>query len=468
VRQKAESWLLFVGAFDHVVVAALLAGTWRFDLEPTGLGIFLVLLVVPFWTYLHGHLGLYDSHRLDGWRSVSSATLTASTIGFLVIAAVLWLAGLQRRIPEMAQFAALWIGLVFVSRAGVYGLLRFLRRRGADQRRACIIGDWETAVELAERFDKRPEWGLEVSIVGVGSPDGRTFYRFIRTFGGGTSGPSDLNVLGHDLEAVLRDHVVDEILIAAHPRDVDAEQETIQLCKTYGIQCRVYLPGDQVVSEVVDYIPGHLAWTVYASRGSLLHLAAKRTMDVILSATLLVVLSPFFLVLAGLVKLSSPGPVFYTQRRAGLRGREFVLLKFRTMVVDADAMLHLVAHRNIAGGPVFKDQRDWRVTDIGRILRRTSLDELPQLANVLLGDMSLVGPRPLPLHESAAIEGEFRRRFNMKPGITCRWQVQGRSEIGFREWMQLDVDYVDNWSLVEDLKLLLLTIPAVLTGKGAY
>jgi lipopolysaccharide/colanic/teichoic acid biosynthesis glycosyltransferase len=143
-------------------------------------------------------------------------------------------------------------------------------------------------------------------------------------------------------------------------------------------------------------------------------------------------------------------------------------MKFRTMVVGAESMLHLVAHRNITGGPIFKDAKDLRVTDIGRILRRFSLDELPQLFNVLKGDMSLVGPRPLPVHESRAIEGTYRRRFNMRPGITCHWQVQGRNEIGFVQWMELDVKYVDNWSLREDVKLLLLTIPAVFSGRGAY
>jgi lipopolysaccharide/colanic/teichoic acid biosynthesis glycosyltransferase len=138
------------------------------------------------------------------------------------------------------------------------------------------------------------------------------------------------------------------------------------------------------------------------------------------------------------------------------------------MVDGAESMLHLLAHRNITGGPIFKDTNDLRVTDIGRVLRRFSLDELPQLLNVLKGEMSLVGPRPLPVHESVAIQGLYRKRFTMKPGITCRWQVAGRNNITFDRWMELDIEYVDNWSLREDMKLLLLTIPAVFSGRGAY
>jgi lipopolysaccharide/colanic/teichoic acid biosynthesis glycosyltransferase len=274
--------------------------------------------------------------------------------------------------------------------------------------------------------------------------------------------------IGDDLEGILRDEVIDEILIISRPEDISAEGEAIQCCKKYGVQCRVRLLGKELQSTPEEYIPGHVTWTVHDAGLNLVALSIKRCGDIVLSAIMLVLLSPLFALLAVLVKLSSPGPLFFRQTRVGLRGRKFVLIKFRTMVDGAESMLHLVAHRNITGGPIFKDAKDLRVTDIGRILRRFSLDELPQLVNVFKGDMSLVGPRPLPVNESNAIEGTYRRRFNMRPGITCRWQVQGRNEIGFVRWMELDVEYVDNWSLGEDLKLLLLTIPAVFSGRGAY
>jgi lipopolysaccharide/colanic/teichoic acid biosynthesis glycosyltransferase len=174
------------------------------------------------------------------------------------------------------------------------------------------------------------------------------------------------------------------------------------------------------------------------------------------------------LISALLVKLSLPGPIIFKQSRAGLHGRPFVLYKFRTMVDGAEGMLHALASRSVTRGPTFKDRADLRVTPIGRLLRRFSIDELPQLFNVLSGNMSLVGPRPLPLHEAAEIFGVHRRRFSMRPGITCLWQVNGRSNVEFSKWMSYDLQYVDRWSLWLDAKLLVQTIPAVLTGKGAY
>lgn len=467
MREKVGSWLLVVRVTDQVLVAAILSVTLGLGAAPAGRLLFAALLVVPFWSFLHRWFGLYDSHRVDGWRSAVSSTLTASTVGFVLGATLLGLAGLWRYVTQLAQFTAVWIALVLVSRAAMYTVLRMIRRHGADRRYVCIIGSWQNAEAMAREFRERPEWGLHVSIVGVGPPSDRVFYRFP---GEGRRSETDPEptVLGRRLEDVVHDQVVDEILIAAHPKDLAEEREAVRVSKSLGVQCRICIMGPDATATQVEYLPGHLAWTLHDGEHTSRGLGVKRMIDVAVSASLLVALGPLFVILAILVKVSSPGPVFFRQTRTGLRGRPFVLIKFRTMVSDADSMLQSVAHRNITGGPIFKDSEDLRVTEIGRILRRFSLDELPQLVNVLRGDMSLVGPRPLPLHESVAIEGEHRRRFKMKPGLTCRWQVAGRSQIGFLQWMQLDLDYVDNWSLGEDLKLLLLTIPAVLSGKGAY
>jgi len=168
------------------------------------------------------------------------------------------------------------------------------------------------------------------------------------------------------------------------------------------------------------------------------------------------------------VKLSSRGPVLFRQERGGLHGRRFWMDKFRTMIAGADKLKTQLAEKNEMSGPVFKVAGDPRVTPVGRWLRRSSLDELPQLLNVLKGEMSLVGPRPLPLSESAAIKGPLRRRFSMKPGMTGLWQASGRSNLDFHDWMRLDLEYVDNWSLRLDLQILLRTIVAVLSGKGAH
>jgi exopolysaccharide biosynthesis polyprenyl glycosylphosphotransferase len=457
LKQRAEYLLFGVAVFDQVLVAAVLAWTWRLDLYPDTRALFVALLLVPFWAHLHRYFGLYDSHRLEGWRSAAARVFTASTVGFLLTAAVLLSVGLRNQIPDLAVFTLRWIALLLLSRGVLYTVLHTLRRRGVDRRSVCVIGSWESAAEMAERFRKRPEWGLAINTVGVGAVGQRTFYRF-----------PENNVIGADLEDVIREEGLDELLIISRPEDVPVERGAIDFCKKYGVQCRIRLLGEELESAPIEYIPGQVAWIVHSAEMNIVRLWVKRAIDLILSGVAILLLSPLYAVVAILVKLSSPGPVFFYQTRVGLRGRKFVVIKFRTMVDGAESMMHLVAHRNITGGPIFKDAKDLRVTDIGRILRRFSLDELPQLFNVFKGDMSLVGPRPLPVSESSAIEGTYRRRFNMRPGITCRWQVEGRNTIGFARWMELDLEYVDHWSLREDVRLLLLTIPAVLTGRGAY
>ena len=193
----------------------------------------------------------------------------------------------------------------------------------------------------------------------------------------------------------------------------------------------------------------------------------KRAMDVVVAALVLLCISPVILFIAGLIGITSGRPIIFKQRRAGLLGRPFDIYKFRTMVVDAERRQTELRHQSEQDGPAFKMANDPRVTRLGRFLRKTSLDELPQLWNVLKGDMSLVGPRPLPCGESSACSGWQRRRLDVTPGITCIWQVKGRSSVSFLEWMRMDVSYVRTRRLVRDLHLLLLTIPAVLLRRGA-
>jgi len=190
--------------------------------------------------------------------------------------------------------------------------------------------------------------------------------------------------------------------------------------------------------------------------------------DIVMSGLGIVVLSPFFLIVATLIKLTSSGPVLFKQKRLGLNGRKFVLYKFRTMYKGADKKLSQLEAQNEMGGPIFKIKKDPRVTPVGRILRKFSIDEFPQLFNVFVGHMSLIGPRPPIPKEVEQYESWHRRRLSMRPGITCLWQVSGRNKIDFNEWMKMDLEYLDNWSLWFDLKILIKTIPVVLFGIGAY
>jgi exopolysaccharide biosynthesis polyprenyl glycosylphosphotransferase len=266
---------------------------------------------------------------------------------------------------------------------------------------------------------------------------------------------------------------VDEVLIFSRPAELDSHRAVMILCKDHGVTARLIMRSDVTEDaptaqpQIEDFL-GAASYAMHADRLDAGALAGKRAMDVIFSALLLIACAPAMIAIAALVKLSSPGPVLFRQQRVGRGGRRFTMYKFRTMVAGAEGLLPSLAARNITDGPAFKTRDDWRVTPVGRWLRRFSLDELPQLLNVLKGEMSLVGPRPLPVYEAQGVSRAYRRRFVMRPGLTCFWQVSGRSDITFTSWMRMDLDYVDSWSLWLDAKLLVRTIPAVLSGRGAY
>jgi exopolysaccharide biosynthesis polyprenyl glycosylphosphotransferase len=194
---------------------------------------------------------------------------------------------------------------------------------------------------------------------------------------------------------------------------------------------------------------------------------AKRLIDAVLSVVILTALAPLMVLVSLMIKLTSPGPVFFAQKRVGMNQRLFVLYKFRSMVAGAEQMMESVAHLNDRDGPAFKIIDDPRITRIGRFLRRTSLDELPQLLNVIRGEMSLVGPRPPLPEEVRRYAWLFRKRLSVKPGVTCIWQISGRNNVSFDRWMEMDHEYIENWSLWLDLKILFLTVPVVLLSKGA-
>ena len=230
----------------------------------------------------------------------------------------------------------------------------------------------------------------------------------------------------------------------------------------------VYFVDERFGYGTVDERRGRSAASRGLLRGEFYQLYVKRVVDVLLGFLALVLLSPFFLVIAILIKLDSRGPVFFRQVRAGKNGREFLFYKFRSMIEDAEELKQSLMHLNELDGPVFKISDDPRITSVGRFLRRTSLDELPQLINVLRGEMSLVGPRPPLPSEVENYEGWQRKKLSVVPGITCLWQISGRNHIGFTEWMRLDIEYIRRQSLGLDFRILARTVPAVLSRKGAY
>jgi exopolysaccharide biosynthesis polyprenyl glycosylphosphotransferase len=275
-----------------------------------------------------------------------------------------------------------------------------------------------------------------------------------------------------ELDAMMAQQAIDEVLVALPTHKYSSLVETIvRRCEEQGVVVRVRTEtfNLQIARSYVDELEGVPVVTIRSGPEDDWRLLTKRLIDILGSIALLVVLAPLFALVALLIKLDSPGSVFFTQERIGFNKRRFKLIKFRTMANGADQQQALLEHLNEVEGPVFKIKNDPRVTCLGKFLRRFSIDELPQLFNVLKGDMSLVGPRPLPVRDVQRIDvTSHKRRFSIKPGITCLWQVNGRSDIGFDDWVLLDLEYIDRWSLGLDLRILLKTIPAVLKGPGAY
>jgi exopolysaccharide biosynthesis polyprenyl glycosylphosphotransferase len=264
--------------------------------------------------------------------------------------------------------------------------------------------------------------------------------------------------------------VVDEVLIALPIKSRYAQiQQAIEECERAGVQSR-YSPNlfpSRLARPRLETPGGQPAIAMKVVSDDY-RLVVKRAMDILLSSIGLMAIAPLLAAIAVAVKVTSKGPVIFGQERYGWRKRRFTMYKFRTMVTDAEALQGTLESRNEAVGPVFKIQNDPRVTPLGRFLRKSSLDELPQLWNVLRGDMSLVGPRPLPMRDVHRFENAWlMRRFSVVPGVTGLWQVSGRSNLTFDEWVRLDLEYIDRWSLSLDFDILRRTLPAVLRGTGA-
>ena len=274
------------------------------------------------------------------------------------------------------------------------------------------------------------------------------------------------------LETAIAKEPLDEVFIALSMEKYSHLIETIvRLCEEQGIIVRLQTEMFKlnIARWHVDQLNGLPVVTVRSGPVDGWQLIAKRVIDVGGSLVLLMALAPILAMVAIAIKLDSHGPILFRQERVGLNKRRFKLFKFRTMVEGADVQQPLLEGLNEAAGPVFKIRNDPRITSVGKFLRRFSVDELPQLLNVLKGEMSLVGPRPLPVRDVERIEVQWhKRRLSMQPGVTGLWQVNGRSDVSFDHWVRMDLEYIDKWSLTLDLKILLKTIPAVLRGSGAY
>jgi exopolysaccharide biosynthesis polyprenyl glycosylphosphotransferase len=424
--------------------------------------ILLFVLLVAIWHSVFVMCGLYESKRLTSrhaeiWE-LWKATFLASIL-FLGLAKIFHIWMVQPSFVLL--FWAFCTSLMISSRLVVRSILLHLRRNGRNTRFLLIVGTNARAMEFARHVSMSPELGYKI----VGFVDDE--WEGIRSFNeAGNIRSCDFAGLAE----FLRHNVVDEAAIYLPLRSYYKHSADLAALGEHGIAVRFD-------SEIFTLRPSHSSIQdldsdpevmVFPGHGRGWPAVAKRVFDCIFSGLLLILLAPLLLVVAILIKWTSKGPIFFGQTRVGLNKRQFRMYKFRTMSADAEQLQDQLLNLNEMSGPVFKIKNDPRITTLGRVLRQTSIDELPQLFNVFKGDMSLVGPRAMSLRDYQLFDQDWqRRRFSVKPGITCLWQVNGRNSVPFETWMELDMQYIDKWSLWLDFKILAQTIPAVVKGSGA-
>jgi exopolysaccharide biosynthesis polyprenyl glycosylphosphotransferase len=439
------------------------AFTTFFSMRVKVLNILLVLGLFYTWHVIFTAFGLYGSRRLGERRQEVIDVLKAVTLAVVVLA----MAGSVFRVQMLTPaFVVLFWAVSSVSlilcRLLMRVFLASLRMNGYNLRQVLIVGTNPRAEEFARLIEGRPELGYQ--LIGFADEEwagNRDFAERGKSIVTGLDGFSEY----------LRGHVVDEVVIALPMKSYYAKAACIVgECQEQGVIVRS-------LSSLFDFQRGRVdtnevdtahVMTYHANQCEGVPSMFKRLLDIMGASTLLILLTPILLIVGLLIKVDGPGPALFVQERVGLNKRRFRMYKFRTMVVNAEKQQLALEKLNEADGPVFKIKHDPRITRVGRILRKTSLDELPQLLNVLKGDMSLVGPRPLPIRDYKAFDQDWlHRRFSVRPGITCLWQVHGRSTTTFGRWMELDMQYIDNWSLWLDVKILAKTLPAVVAGRGA-
>lgn len=437
-------WLAHFLRFHRMVI---LDGLWA--IADFNSFLWLMVVIVLFGPPLLNVQGFYNRPlEKTTWRSLKQIAGGAGLLGLIIGLAVIFL---RLEVPSRSVLIIFGlmatVALLLRERLVKWITIRRLRN-GAAGERIIMAGEPESIQAMLNTFTRTQRWEIRVvEIVDLQS--------------------GSVEAL---IEAIRR-HSVGRVVLVFKWIELDKVQHAVEACETEGVEAwlsadfihiSIARPSFETLARrpmlVFRVTPG-LSWAIIL----------KNLMDRVAAFGGLLVLSPLLLVVSMAIKSTSPGPVLFRQKRAGLHGKPFEMWKFRTMDVGAEEKRADLMARNVMQGPVFKVDADPRITPLGRLLRRTSLDELPQLINVLRGEMSLVGPRPLPVYEVKNFEkAAYRRRLSMKPGITCLWQVQGRSRVtNFQDWVRMDLEYIDNWSPFLDAYILVRTIPAVFFGRGA-
>lgn len=421
--------------------------------------VLLLIFLATAWPIVFHLFGLYEARRLRQFGSEARGLIAATAVGS-GLALVFPLTSVTGTVT-VGDLRYFWLASLVLCLVVRTGRRAIIRARNRHVRRTLIVGTGRLAGRAYREL--RVDRPYRYEVVGFVDEPPHAGPEFDRV---------QQQTIGtlEQLEQILMRQVIDEVVIALPVKSRYQQiQYAIGVCERAGVKAKygADLFESRVASQRFD-AHGDRAFVAMHVAPDGHRLVAKRAIDVIGAVAGLVLFAPLLLIVAIAIKLTSSGPVIFAQERCGLHKRPFRMYKFRSMLADADTLQASLEERNEARGPVFKIRDDPRVTSLGRLLRRSSMDELPQLWNVLCGDMSLVGPRPLPWRDVHRISRPSdMRRFSMRPGLTCLWQVQGRSNLNFDRWVELDLEYIDTWSLALDLRILVTTIPAVLSGNGA-
>jgi exopolysaccharide biosynthesis polyprenyl glycosylphosphotransferase len=422
----------------------------------------LVPVIAPLWVFLLTFFGAYRTPAEASALDLTWAVVRAVATGLALTLALLFVLKIQYVSRVIIfSFAALdLVGLIGVRLASVWRHRRSLQR-GENFRRVLIVGSGKRGQRLAGTLVGRRQMGIH--IVGYLDPDPTEVGRTID--GSAVLGTVD------DITSVLKDHVVDEVILATPRSMIASVEKLVRACEEEGVRVRIMadLFDVQMAQMTLDAFGDVPLLTLDPVAQEDWKVLIKRGVDLALSVTTLPIVLPLMAIVALVIRQDSAGPALFVQERVGLNKRRFRMYKFRTMFEGSERRQAELERFNEAEGPIFKIAKDPRVTRVGSFLRRTSLDELPQIFNVIRGHMSLVGPRPMSIRDVDLFDrGVQRKRFSVKPGMTCLWQISGRSNLPFSKWLELDLWYIGHWSLGLDVRILLKTIPAVLRRSGAH
>lgn len=466
---SADLCIVTISFFIGYVIRAGIESTGFYKVLSLNVYIGLLPVLLFIWGLLLYYFGMYKRVGLRQISEVVIITIKTALLGFVLFGSYVFVLHLQEQVTR------LMIGIIFtlstvliISEKIVFiAIFRHVSKMGISFKGALftfrsilIVGTGKRAATFIDLIDNNPQWGIK--IIGLIDIDKNKKGKEIDGY----------RVLGvfDDIPDIIHNNIVDEIVFIVPRSWLNKIDDIMHFCESEGLA--IHLATDffelKMLKAKQTDLHGFPLLTFEGATYKLEHLFIKRIFDFTASSIALILFAPVFLLVAVLIKSTSEGPVLFKQKRCSVYGRQFTFYKFRTMVIDAESRLKEILEFNEMDGPVFKMTNDPRITTIGKLLRKYSLDELPQLWNVFKGDMSLVGPRPPLPSEVEKYDNWQRRKLSMRPGITCLWQISGRSDIAdFTEWMKLDLEYIDNWSLWLDFKILLKTVPVVLLARGA-